>query len=426
MKHFLLLLTLTLTIGFYMFLSPKTYAQTAISPSTGDGTEENPYQIATIENLYWLSQMTLEWDKHFIQTADIDASVTVGWDNDSGFTPIGNNDIPFTGTYNGKFHEINNLYINWSNTDAIGFFGFIDSTYSRIDSLILIDANITGQKYNGIIAGRIKYGVISRCYSSGSIHSTLRTAGGIVGHTYHATIEQCYSEADVFGTEQYAGGLIGYQNSGILKNSYCRGSVESDRDLGGAIGKISEGTIENCYSVTLVTGESSIGGGLIGIKSGETIINSFYNNELMSFGNSYGVGLTANQMQEINTFLDAEWDFVNETVNGTEDIWKIEENKNEEYPFLSWQVEEYISGVEDLTEIHMSVYPNPVLDKLTLQTEIECEYKLEIYDLTGKLIFSNKYNAQNINIDLSSFESGMYIVSISTDNERITKKIMKQ
>ena len=47
-------------------------AQTAVPPALGDGTEAIPYQIATWQNLYWLSQTQSAWDKHFIQTADID------------------------------------------------------------------------------------------------------------------------------------------------------------------------------------------------------------------------------------------------------------------------------------------------------------------------------------------------------------------
>src|SRR4030042_2425791 len=40
------------------------------------------------------------------------------------------------------------------------------------------------------------------------------------------------------------------------------------------------------------------------------------------------------------TFLDAGWDFVGETANGSEDIWKIAEGLG--YPRLSW--EKYSGG----------------------------------------------------------------------------------
>ena len=41
-------------------------AQTSTPPAGGTGTENDPYQIGTLENLYWLSQTVTEWDKHFV------------------------------------------------------------------------------------------------------------------------------------------------------------------------------------------------------------------------------------------------------------------------------------------------------------------------------------------------------------------------
>jgi len=41
-------------------------------------------------------------------------------------------------------------------------------------------------------------------------------------------------------------------------------------------------------------------------------------------------------MQTAGTFLDAGWDFVDETANGTEDIWWILEGQD--YPRLWWEL----------------------------------------------------------------------------------------
>ncbi len=50
-----------------------------------------------------------------------------------------------------------------------------------------------------------------------------------------------------------------------------------------------------------------------------------------------GTGKTTSEMQTAKTFLDAGWDFVGETTNGTEDIWWINEGKD--YPRLWWQAQ---------------------------------------------------------------------------------------
>lgn len=52
-----------LLIGLAVILN----AQVAIQPSLGTGTESDPYQIATLENLYWITADSLNWDKQFME-----------------------------------------------------------------------------------------------------------------------------------------------------------------------------------------------------------------------------------------------------------------------------------------------------------------------------------------------------------------------
>jgi hypothetical protein len=49
-----------------------------------------------------------------------------------------------------------------------------------------------------------------------------------------------------------------------------------------------------------------------------------------------GSGKTTAEMQTANTFLEAGWDFVAETANGTDDIWWILEGQD--YPRLWWEL----------------------------------------------------------------------------------------
>jgi hypothetical protein len=50
-----------------------------------------------------------------------------------------------------------------------------------------------------------------------------------------------------------------------------------------------------------------------------------------------GTGLATTEMQTASTFLEAGWDFVGETENGTEDIWWILEGPD--YPRLWWEAD---------------------------------------------------------------------------------------
>ena len=60
-----------------------------VSPAAGDGSANNPYQIATLGNLRWLSITPSTWDDHILQVEDINASATKFWDNGIGFPSIG-------------------------------------------------------------------------------------------------------------------------------------------------------------------------------------------------------------------------------------------------------------------------------------------------------------------------------------------------
>ena len=78
-------------LAFILLVIPfGLYAETAVTKPDGDGTAENPYKIENLENLRWLSENEDDWDKHFAQTANIDATETDIWNDGKGFSPIGN------------------------------------------------------------------------------------------------------------------------------------------------------------------------------------------------------------------------------------------------------------------------------------------------------------------------------------------------
>lgn len=64
---------LTFFISTFVII-PLLWGQSAVAPSAGDGSSGSPYQIATWQNLYWISQNSSEWDKYYIQTASINFS----------------------------------------------------------------------------------------------------------------------------------------------------------------------------------------------------------------------------------------------------------------------------------------------------------------------------------------------------------------
>lgn len=95
------------------------------------------------------------------------------------------------------------------------------------------------------------------------------------------------------------------------------------------------GQIRTCYSVGRVTGSEDVVG-IVGRNCGSVDL-CFWDTETSGISDSYrGEGRITAKMQTATTFLEAAWDFVDETANGTEDIWWILEGHD--YPRLWWEL----------------------------------------------------------------------------------------
>ncbi len=71
----------------------------------------------------------------------------------------------------------------------------------------------------------------------------------------------------------------------------------------------------------------------------------------------------------------------------------------------------------------ISIYPNPAIDKLYFNSADKPISKIQLVDLTGKIIYSVKVKLQNGSIDLKGIDKGLYIVKLHVDNFIFTKKI---
>ena len=68
--------------------------------------------------------------------------------------------------------------------------------------------------------------------------------------------------------------------------------------------------------------------------------NNTVNPTLTGLGNGFDdpnvIGISTTQMQTKSTFTDVGWDFLDETTNGTADIWRLCEDGTD-YPRMRWQ-----------------------------------------------------------------------------------------
>ena len=72
----------------------------------------------------------------------------------------------------------------------------------------------------------------------------------------------------------------------------------------------------------------------------------------------------------------------------------------------------------------ISVYPNPTKDKVTFS--VQDEANVSIYNNLGRKISSNQLiTKENNSLSLDYFSKGIYFVEITSNNKKITKKIIK-
>jgi hypothetical protein len=82
---------------------------------------------------------------------------------------------------------------------------------------------------------------------------------------------------------------------------------------------------------------------------------------------------------------------------------------------------------EKETEIlpRISYYLNPAIDKITVKKGVYRELHIEITDLNGKIMYSNPLQDDDVEIDISKYKSGMYILKFQTPYNKQIGKIIK-
>lgn len=153
------------------------------------------------------------------------------------FCPIGNEEHPFCGTFDGQGHTISNLLVN-TGADCAGLFGQVAAPCTFQNLILDASCSISGNSYCGMIGMSVAYahGDINfiNLGNEGSVTGTGMNCGGIVGcdmsdaATYH--FKNCYVTGPVAGA-QWTGAISGWVGTAVTKS-----------------------TLENCWTTAEVTG----------------------------------------------------------------------------------------------------------------------------------------------------------------------------
>ena len=239
--------------------------------------------------------------------------------------------------FDGGGHEISHL--NIVGESHLGLFGRLSG---EVRGLGVVDVNIFGLECIGALAGSNDEGCVANCYSAGAVDGSM-AVGGLVGLN-GGSVRNSFATGSISACKG-VGGLVGCNDRSVA-NCYSTASVCGRVFAGGLVGdNNSDATVSDSYSAGTVSNNPDLPGnqtepeglgGLIGDNTGH-VIDSFWDVKTSGQpGSDGGAGLSTAEMQTASTYRDGGWDFIDETENGTEDIWWILDGRD--YPRLWWEL----------------------------------------------------------------------------------------
>jgi hypothetical protein len=305
----------------------------------GNGTPENPYQIATAEQLALLAYQTnndIGGDAYYVLTEDISLASCTGenipWIS-IGIHEYENNNYAlhcFTGHFDGGGHTIYGLYQNIENgLDYFGgLFGYTDG--AEIKNINMTNCSISGIGGNvGSVVGFASRTDVLNCTAYDSYIRTTGSytyAGGIVGYAGTPIgvsqinepafrISNCRVESVIVESSLYAGGIVGCVNDESDNAQYHISNCSTDNTqyfhvkgmrVGGIVGGMNYCTVEGCVNNSIVYGTgtgyggSLCVGGIVGSNLSGGVISNSYNRGSVVTDYCYAGGIVGFSMGDVH------------------------------------------------------------------------------------------------------------------------------
>lgn len=83
-------------------------------------------------------------------------------------------------------------------------------------------------------------------------------------------------------------------------------------------------------------------------------------------------------------------------------------------------------GITEISnESSILIYPNPSNNFIDIETTL-ADYALSVFDIMGKLIFTENVSQNKTRIDISNFSNGIYFLQLASGDKIISKKFIKE
>lgn len=219
------------------------------APTKGNGTENNPYQISTEEQLFWLAAM-VNGKLEDGAVEDVCAILTENITLTHAWVPIGIYDVDDTlatheyqGVFDGNYKTITGLNIDSSKNpgERWGFCGTVSGTVKNLHLSGASFTGMTGDASAGTIAHTLSGGTIECCYVDGELVESGVTGstpiGGIVYGGTSGTISGSYTLGNNLQADN--------NNTNTVTNSYFlyEGAAASQPSEGKTVEEFAGGVV---------------------------------------------------------------------------------------------------------------------------------------------------------------------------------------
>lgn len=283
--------------SIFIFISAVllTFPGAAVAFAGGDGSETNPYQIATPAHL---NDIRNDPGAYYVLVADIDLDVAP-YNTGDGWEPVGDSTTPFTGQLDGDGFEIRNLFIDTETTSNVGLFGRTETGAAvpgaTVKNLALVNANVTGDNRVGAVAGNASVGIrLDSVSVSGSVAAD-RRGGCLTGVARSdSVIENSSASCTVTafgGGNSRIGGITGeLEGEAVILKSHATGAVIADNDYaGGLVGEMEDNAqIISSFATGNISGVDRVGGLVGQMQNSPTVLESFATGEVTGTGRRIG------------------------------------------------------------------------------------------------------------------------------------------
>lgn len=79
---------------------------------------------------------------------------------------------------------------------------------------------------------------------------------------------------------------------------------------------------------------------------------------------------------------------------------------------------------EEKNSFSFVMFPNPGKHNINISTGLQADYKVEIFDVSGKKVYSGKFSNPNISVSVKDLEKGYYSIKVSTDTFSKTRSLV--